>query len=70
MEIYFRTGPKLFQAIRHMKLLVQPIDFIENAVTVTIANHIVLWAALVTARIETPGPDLLLAGKADDAVTV
>jgi hypothetical protein len=42
METYFRTGPELFQAIRHVKFVVEPIDLIEDAVTVTIADNIVL----------------------------
>ena len=53
-----------------MELVVEPINLIENTVTIAVADNVVPWAGFIIARIETPGPESLVAGKADDAVAV
>ena len=53
-----------------MKLIIKPVDFIEAAVAVAVADHIVLRSGVTVVRIETPCPDTPVAGKTDDAVTI
>ena len=60
----------LARAVRHVELVVQPVDLIEGAIAVAVANDIVPRTDVVIPGIETPGPEPAVGGEADEAVTV
>ena len=62
------TVTALFHTVRHVELVIESINLIEGAVAV--ANNVVPRAGLVITCIETPCPEPLVAGEADNAVTV
>jgi len=48
--------PALLHARRNVKLLVQPVDFVEDAIAITVTNDIIVYSDVVILAVQAPGP--------------
>jgi hypothetical protein len=39
-----------------MKFIIQTVDLVENSVTITVTDHIIVHAGIIVVRIQAPGP--------------